>query len=85
MTANSGFLNLCGFRKGHSTQHALLKMLRKWQNQLNTSDKIGAILMDLSKAFDCLSHDLLIAKLAAYGVGGKAIRIFIYSYLFNRK
>ena len=40
--------------------------------------------MDLSKAFDCLSHDLLIAKLAAYGVGSKAIRLF-YSYLCNHK
>ena len=76
--------HLCGFRKGHSTQHALLNMLRKWQKHLNTSGKIGAVLMDLSKAFDCLPHDLLIAKLAAYGVGIKALGLFS-SYLRNRK
>ena len=40
--------------------------------------------MDLSKAFDCLSHDLIIAKLAAYGLGDGALQI-IYSYLKNRK
>ena len=40
--------------------------------------------MDLSKAFDCLSHDLIIAKLVAYGLGDGALQI-IYSYLKNRK
>ena len=40
--------------------------------------------MDFSKAFDCLSHDLIIAKLAAYGLGNRALQI-IYSYLKNRK
>ena len=59
-------------------------MLRNWQNKLNTSEKIGAILMDLSKAFDCLPHDLSIAKLAAYGVGHKALRLF-NRYLRNQK
>ena len=40
--------------------------------------------MDLSKAFDCLSHDLIIAKLAAYGLGDRALQI-TYSYLKSRK
>ena len=61
-------IGLCGFRKQYSTQSALLNMLRKWQESLSTSGKIGAILMHLSKAFDCLPHDLLIAKLHAYGL-----------------
>ena len=65
---------LCGFRKGHSTQHALLDMLRKWEHCLNNKGKIGAVLMDLSKAFHCLPHDLLIAKLdEAYEFGAKSL------------
>ena len=75
---------LCGFRKQYSTQSALLNMLRKWQTSLSNSEKIGAILMDLSKAFDCLPHDLLIAKLHAYGLGHKSLAL-IHSYLSNRK
>ena len=75
---------LCGYRRGHSTQHALLKMLMKWQACLANKSKVGAILMDLSKAFDCLSHELLIAKLKAYGFGRNSLR-FLLSYLCNRK
>ena len=75
---------LCGFRKGYSCQHALLNMLRNWQSSLNSSGIVGAVLMDLSKAFDCLPHDLLIAKLDAYGFGSQVLRL-LYSYLSNRK
>ena len=57
---------LCGFRKGFSTQYALIHLLQSWQQALSNSFKVGTILMDLSKAFDCLPHDLLIAKLEAY-------------------
>ena len=74
---------LCGFRKNYSCQYSLLNMLRKWQSTLNTSGIVGAILMDLSKAFDCLPHDLLIAKLHAYGFGTRSLNLF-YSYLSNR-
>ena len=58
---------LCGFRKAHSTQHALFRLIQKWQAELDSGSYVGTILMDLSKAHDCLSHDLLIAKLEAYG------------------
>ena len=58
---------MCGFGKGHSTQHALLNLLKNWQKTLDKSGVTGTVLMDLSKAYDCLPHDLLIAKLAAYG------------------
>ena len=58
------FLNklLCGFRKAHSTQHALFRLLQKSQKELDSSGIVGTILMDLSKAYDCLPHDLIIAK-----------------------
>ena len=75
---------LCGFRKRYSTQHALINLLNDWKRTLDSSGKVGAVLMDLSKAFDCLPHDLLIAKLEAYGFGHKSLR-FLYSYLSNRK
>ena len=46
---------LCGFRKAHSTQHALFKLLQAWQKELDNSGFIGTILMDPSKAYDCLT------------------------------
>ena len=54
---------LCGYRKGFNAQHALLMILEKWRISLDKKGYGGAILMDLSKAFDTLNHDLLIAKL----------------------
>ena len=75
---------LCGFRKGHSTQHTLLNMLRTWQNCIANSGKVGALLIDLSKAFDCLPHDLLLAKLEAYGISENGCKL-LYNYLSNRK
>ena len=75
---------LCGFRKGHSTQHAMLRLLSSWQSSLDKSEIVGTVLMDLSKAYDCIPHDLLIAKLSAYGVYNFSSS-FIYNYLSNRK
>ena len=57
--------NQCGFRKGHSTQQSLLAVLEKWKRSLDSSKAFGALLTDLSKAFDYLNHELLIVKLNA--------------------
>ena len=54
----------CEFRKGFITQHCLLAIIEKLQKSLDS----GGLFTDLSKAFDCLPHDLLIAKLHAYGI-----------------
>ena len=54
---------LCGYRKGFSTQQVLLSLLERWKNTLDKKGYGGAVLMDLSKAFDTLNHDLLIAQL----------------------
>ena len=72
--------NLCGYRKDFSTQHALISMLEKWKKQLDKKGYAGAVLMDLSKAFDCINHELLIAKLDAYGLSENALRT-INSYI----
>ena len=74
----------CGFRKGYSAQHCLLAMLEKWKNAVDKGKIFEALLKDLSKAFDSLSHDLLIAKLNAYGFSIPALKL-VYSYLSSRK
>ena len=85
----SGFINdhlspiLCGYRKKFNTQHALIVLLEKWRAILDKSGFAGAILMDLSKAFDCLNHDLMVAKLYAYGFSKESVTL-IRNYLKNR-
>ena len=74
---------LCGFRKGMSAQNCLLFMIEKWRKHLDKYEKAGVVLTDLSKAFDCLWHDLLIAKLHAYGFDNLSLK-FIHSYLSDR-
>ena len=73
------------FRKGYSTQYALVNLLRKWKISLDEPDGIvGTLLMDLSKAYDCVNHELIIANLAAYGLNEVSLRL-IQNYLSKRK
>ena len=74
---------LCGYRKGYSCQYALLAMIEHWKMSLDNVGHAGGILMDLSKAFDTINHNLLIAKLHAYGFSRDALEI-IYNYLSDR-
>ena len=75
---------LFGFRKGHSTEQCLVIMLEKWKKALDQKGNAGAILTDLSEAFDSLCHNLLIAKLSAYDFDQESLE-FIRSYLKDRK
>ena len=73
----------CGFRKGMSAQSCLLFMIEKWRAYLDKKGKAGVLLTDLSKAFDCLVHDLLIAKVNVYGFDYLSLKL-IHNYLTGR-
>ena len=72
-----------GFRKGLSVQTCLVAMLEKFRKCLDDGGEYAALLTDLSKAFDCLPHNLLITKLHAYDFNTPSLK-FIHSYLKER-
>ena len=75
---------ISAYRKSHSTNHVLVRLTENWKKPLDEKKFVGAVLMDLSKAFDPIPHDLLIAKIYAYGFSINAVTFF-YSYLKRRK
>ena len=75
---------VCAFRRGHGCQTTLLGLLEDWREALDKNQYIAAVLMDLSKAFDCLPHNILLDKLSAYGVSPHSVAL-LKSYLSNRK
>ena len=62
MTENALSIFQCGFCKKYSNQHALIAMIEKARKMLDQGGTFGALLTDLSEAFDCLTRDLLIAS-----------------------
>ena len=74
----------CGFRKGYSTQDYLLAIVENNKKALDQGNEYGVLLTDLSKAFDCLPPDLIVAKLQAYGFSTESLKL-INSYLTERK
>ena len=66
------------------TQQCLLELIKKWKSVVDKIKSFGAFLIDLLKAFDCLPHELLIAKLHSYGFSLNSLRL-IHSYLSNKR
>ena len=64
--------------------YCLVIMLERFKKALDKKNKFGALLTDISKAFECLNHELLIAKLDAYNVDNSSLEV-TRSYLSNRK
>ena len=75
---------ICGYQQGYNTQHALIKLEETCKKTLDNKGFVGAVLMDFSKAFDCLNHELLLVKLNVYGFSTNAIRL-VCSYLTGRR
>ena len=57
---------VAAYRENYNTQYLLIRLLEEWRLYLENNYFVGAVMTDLSKAFDCISHDLLIAKIEAY-------------------
>ena len=72
---NKSSSDLCGYRKGFSTQYALFSLIESWEKILDEKGFGGAVLMDLLKAFDTLNHELLIGKLSAYGFNNESLKV----------
>ena len=75
--------NQSGFRRNHSCQTSLTKMVDNWFTAINNNEIVGAVLLDLSKAFDLVNHQILKQKLSAYKFSHLSQRWFD-SYRSNR-
>ena len=73
-----------GFRKQHSTESAGLEFVGRLLSSIENNGIVFSLFIDLSKAFDTISHDILIKKLEYYGIGQTSLEWF-KSYLSNRK
>ena len=75
--------NQFGFRKGHSTSHALHDSVKFISDAHHSNKHVLGIFIDLSKAFDTIAFRMLLIKLANYGIRGNAHKL-LHSYMSNR-
>jgi retron-type reverse transcriptase len=73
-----------GFRKGYSTEQAMLEITDNLRNYLDNNQIVCGLFLDLSKAFDTVNHEILLAKMDKYGIRGEPLTLF-KNYLSNRK
>ena len=76
--------SVSAYRKLYSANHVLISLIENWKKNLNNNKITGGVFMDLSKAFDRIPHDLLIAKMETCGFSGDFLT-FLYAYLKRRK
>ena len=75
---------ISAYRQGYSCQHVLLKLTDECKIYLDQNLSVGTVLMDLSKVFDYIPHELLIAKMGAYNFDKGTLEL-VLSYLKDRK
>ena len=73
------FLFLCAYRDSYNTQHVLIRVLEEWRKTLDNNFLVAGVFMDLSKTFDCTSHDLLTAKLCGV-LRGSIVDVFYLTH-----
>ena len=72
------------YRKRYSCETTLVRLVEDWKRTLDNNHTVGVLSTDMSKAFDCLSPDLLLSKLQAYGLCSNSLAL-LKSYFMNRK
>ena len=75
---------ISAYEKSYSSNHVLLRLVENWKKSRDNKNFVGTVPMDLSKAFHCIPHDLLAAKLTAYGLPEDSVA-FVLSYLKRGK
>ena len=73
-----------GFRRQHSTNHAVITLVQKITNALDKGKVMVGCFLHIKKAFDTVNHRILISKLRKYGIRGHILQWF-ESYLKNHK
>ena len=75
---------LSAYRKSYRCESELLYLIEDWKGALDKNSVVGTVIMDVSKAFDLIPHDLLLVKLSAYGISVHNLNL-LKSYLTNRR
>lgn len=65
-----------GFRPGYSTQDVLVHATDTWRKAIDNRSYVGCVFLDLKKAFDCVDHDIMLAKLPYYGIRKESLQWF---------
>ena len=81
---NHSLSELMSVYSGYGTNHVLIRLIENWRHALDNNLFTGTVLMDLSKAFNCIPHGLLIAKLHAYGLDFDTLML-LHNYLEHQK